>query len=113
MENTKLFTELFQQIIFYAIISSVVIHGIKKTIKTLRNMQEGQKLHRFYGIILMYVFGFVCCLFLKSSLITNNAMKIFFGLIIGTVGIACYDAVVKSVLGLIPNITKKIFAEKS
>jgi hypothetical protein len=112
LDNTQLFSELFQQIIFYAIISSVVIDGIKKTIKGIKKMGEEESLNRFVGLGLMYAFGFIASFFLKSELIVNFPMRLFFGIIIGSVGVACYDAVIKSVLGLIPNITKKIFEQK-
>lgn len=113
MDTTELFTELFQQVLFYAAISSVVTDGIKKTIKSAMNMEEGKKIPASLGLCIVYIFGFSACFFLKSELIVNIYARLFFGFIIGTVGVSIYNAVIKSVLDLIPNISNKIFSPKA
>jgi uncharacterized protein YacL len=116
--NTELITQevltaLLQQVIFYAIISSVFVDGIKKTIKAAKKQTEEDKLSPYVGLALTYGFGLLTCFFLKSPMLTSVFIKLFFGIIIGAVGVAVYEAVIKSVITIIPNITKKIFGDKS
>ena len=111
METTEIFSELLKQITFYAIVSSIVTDGIKKTIKTIKKMKEEDKLPGWLGVLMVYAFGFLACFFLQSELIVNIWARLFFGFIIGSIGVSAYNAVIKAFLGLFPNIVKKIFSK--
>jgi hypothetical protein len=109
--DTAALSALFQQVIFYAIVSSIVVDGIKKTIKAAINKTaDGTvQVHRGISLGLMYAFGFTCCFFLKSPVIDSIWIRLFFGFIIGNVGVGSYEAVVRSALELIPNLMNKFF----
>jgi hypothetical protein len=100
--------DLIQQILMYIIVSSVVVDGIKKTTKAIMKKNKDEKLHPLIGISLVYIFGMIAAFFLTGDIITGIPIRIFFGAIIGTVGISLYEAVLKSVRDLIPGICNRL-----
>jgi hypothetical protein len=109
--TTELIGALFRQVIGMIILSSVVVDGLKKTIKTVKKMPKGAKLHSYVGLGLMYSFGLISGFAIQSPMLSGLFSRLFVGIIVGVVGVSLYDIALKSIMGLVPGITKKLLGK--
>lgn len=103
---------LIVQITFFSAVCSVMTFGIKATIKAVMKKNDEEKLNRFIGLGLIYALGMMFGFVIKNEYITNVLYKIVFGFSIGTMAVASYQSVVKSLLNLVPKVMEKLLGVK-
>jgi len=103
---------LVYEVVLYSVIASFVAYGLKQTIRAIMKTPAKEKLNRFVGIGLAYGFGMIFGFIMKNEYVTTVWYRIVFGIAIGATTVGIYNTVVKSLLGLIPNIVEKFFGDK-
>ena len=105
----ELAKNLFWQLLFYSVLTSYAVYGIKATIKDILNRKPYEKLSKFLLYQIIYGFGIAFGFMIKHQYADVVYSKIIFGLIIGCMSIVIYRSIIKSTLSLLPNISKKFF----
>lgn len=107
--SAEIATDLLQQIAVFAVIASVMVYGVKETIKSIMNKKPEDNLHRAVGLSLTYGFSMILGFIMQNEYLTVWYYRIVFGIAIGTLAVALYQSVVKSILKLIPSMMEKFF----
>ena len=104
--------DLLQQIAVFSTIVSVMVFGIKATIKTIMKKGEEEKLHRAIGLSLTYAFGLIFGFLIKNEYLAGWYFKAIIGISVGTLAVAMYKSVVRSLLKVIPKLMEKFLGVK-
>jgi len=107
--NEDILFELVKQVGLFAIVLSVVIGGIKKTIKVFMKIPETEKLSPYVGICMVYIFGLLLGFILQNEYVSTLWHKILFGFFIGAMTVEIYDDVIKYLRVVFRKLSEKVF----
>lgn len=99
--------ELLIQVLYAAVINSVIVYGILKTIKKLL---EHKTFPVWISVGLTYGMGFGISAAFKG-LTYGVWVYLILSVLIGCLSVALYESIIKAVLGVVPKLINKISGE--
>jgi len=96
----ELTTEFIRQVFYASILNSFIVYGILQTVNKIIE----KKVHRFIGIGLTYVGGYLCTFYFGM---TDIVFILITGMVIGCLSVGIYKSAVQSLLEVVPAIVNK------